>query len=146
MMRIDNFAGLNARYGRDHHLRRAPQRGAVPQCLSPRDGPGQRIRRSDLRDAPARRSSTELIRVADRLRQAVARCVLPIGGQSVQFTVSLAAAVAIQTDSTEQMLARVEEALEQATSTGGNCTFFHTGQQPEPAQATLERIRTAAAV
>ena len=52
----------------------------------------------------------------------------------------------IQTDSTEQMLARVEKALEQATSTGGNCTFFHTGQHPEPAQATLERIRTAAVV
>jgi GGDEF domain-containing protein len=91
-------------------------------------------------------SSTELIRVAERLRQAVARCVLPIGGHSVRFTVSLAAAVAIQTDTPEQMLARVEEALERATAAGGNCTYVHNGQQSEPAQATLERIRTAAVV
>jgi PleD family two-component response regulator len=91
-------------------------------------------------------SATELIRVAERLRQAVARCVLPISGQSVQFTVSLAAAVAIPTDTTEQMLARVEAALGKATAAGGNCTYFHSGEKAEPAVATLERIKTAAAV
>ena len=146
LMRIDDFAGLNKRYGRE--ITAIVLRSAV-QFLS------ASVRAMDLGSEYAEAtyamllpgaSSTELIRVAERLRQAVARCVLPIGGHSVQFTVSLAAAVAIQTDTTEQMLARVEEALELATSTGGNCTFFHTGQRPEPAQATLERIRTAAVV
>ena len=61
-------------------------------------------------------STTELIRVAERLRQAVARCVLPIEGQSVQFTVSLAGAVAIQTDTTEEMIARVESTLQQVAA------------------------------
>ena len=91
-------------------------------------------------------STTELIRVAERLRQAVARCVLPIEGQAVQFTVSLAGAVAIQSDTTETMLARVEGALAQSTASGGNCTFFHNGRHAEPAQAALERIRTATGV
>jgi len=54
--------------------------------------------------------------------------------------------VAIQTDTAEEMLARVESALGQATAAGGNCTFFHNGRQAEPAHATLERIRTANAV
>jgi GGDEF domain-containing protein len=88
----------------------------------------------------------ELIRVAERLRQAVARCVLPIEGQSVQFTVSLAGAVAIQSDTTEAMFARVETAVQQAGAAGGNCTFFHNGRLAEPALATLERIRAAATV
>jgi GGDEF domain-containing protein len=83
--------------------------------------------------------------VAERLRQAVARCVLPINGESVQFTVSLAGSVAIQSDTMETMLARTEEALEQAAATG-NCTFFHNGSQAEPAPATLERLRTAVVV
>ena len=51
----------------------------------------------------------------------------------MQFTVSLAGAVAIQTDTTEAMLARVEAALEQATAAGGNRTYFHNGRQAEPA-------------
>ena len=38
----------------------------------------------------------------------------------------------------------MEEALEQATAAGGNCTFFHSGSQAEPATATMERIRMAA--
>ena len=44
----------------------------------------------------------------------------------------------------EQMLARIDEALEQATAAGGNCTYFHSGTQAEPASATMERIRMAA--
>ncbi len=91
-------------------------------------------------------SAMELIRAAERLRQAVARCVLPIEGKSVQFTVSLAGGVAVQTDSAETMLARVYLALKQAAASGGNCTFFHDGRQAEPAQATLVRIRQAAVV
>ena len=146
LMRIDDFADLGKRYGAG--IAEVVLRSAV-QFL------GASIRAMDLGseygDATygmllPGANSAELIRVAERLRQAVARCVLPIEGQSVQFTVSLGAAVAIQTDTTEQMLARVEETLDQATAAGGNCTFFHNGRHSEPAQATLERIRTAAVV
>jgi diguanylate cyclase (GGDEF)-like protein len=91
-------------------------------------------------------NTMELIRVAEQLRQAVARWVLPTDGKSVQFTVSLAGAVAIQADTAEEMLARVEVALGQAAASGGNRTFFHNGRQAKPAQATLDRIRKAPVV
>ena len=146
MMRIDDFPALANRYGReiaDLVLRSAVQfLGASIRAMDLGSQYGEATFAMLLPGA----STTELIRVAERLRQAVARCVLPIEGQSVQFTVSLAGAVAIQTDTTEAMLARVEAALEQATAAGGNCTFFHNGRQAEPAQATLERLRTAAVV
>jgi diguanylate cyclase len=145
MMRVDNFAALSERYGPT--ITAVVLRSAV-QFLS------ASVRSMDVGSEYATAtyamllpgaSSMELIRVAERLRQAVARCVLPIGGHQVQFTVSLAAAVAIQSDTSEEMLARVEEALEQSTAAGGNCTFFHSGGQAEPATATMERIRMAAA-
>jgi diguanylate cyclase len=144
MMRIDHFDNITERYGQaiaDVVLRSAMQFLTAS------------IRSMDLGSeyGPATytmllpgASSTELIRVAERLRQAVARCVLPIAGQSVHFTVSLSATVAMQTDTTEQMLARVEAALNQATSAGGNCTYFHSGEKAELAVAMLERMRTAA--
>ena len=146
LMRIDDFPGLGRRYGQA--IANIVVRSAV-QFLS------ASIRAMDLGGEYGEAtfamllpgaSSTELIRVAERLRQAVARCVLPIDGHAVQFTVSLAAAVAIQTDTTEQMLSRIEEALDKATASGGNCTFFHNGHAAEPAQATMERIRAAAVV
>ena len=91
-------------------------------------------------------NTVELIRVAERLRQAIARCLLPIEAHAVQFTVSLGAATAIQTDAAETMLARAEAALQQAEAAGGNRTFFHNGQLAEPAQATIERMRAVATV
>jgi diguanylate cyclase len=146
LMRIDGFADLSKNYGgeiADVVLRSAMQfLTASVRAMDLGSEYGEATYAMLLPGA----SSTELIRVAERLRQAVARCVLPIGGNSVQFTVSLAAAVAIQTDTTEQMLARVEDALDQASAAGGNCTFFHNGRDCEPASATLERIRTTAAV
>jgi diguanylate cyclase (GGDEF)-like protein len=146
LMRIDDFANLSQRHGQA--IAEVVLRSAM-QFLT------ASVRSMDLGSEYGAAtfamllpgaSSTELIRVAERLRQAVARCALPIGGQSVCFTVSLAAAVAIQTDTTEQMLARVEAALEQATAAGGNCTYFHSGNEAEPANATMERIRTTATV
>ena len=144
MMRIDDFAVLATRNG-----------GEIAELVV---GSAVRFLSASIRamDLGSRQgesvfamllpgaSAMELIRVAERLRKAVARCSLPIAGQSVQFTVSLAGAVATASDTTEEMLARVEAALEEATRSGGNCTFFHDGQRAEPAQATLERIRKAA--
>ncbi len=146
MMRIDDFANLRERFGQataDIVLRSAMQfLTASTRSMDLGSEYGPATYAMLLPGA----SSTELIRVAERLRQAVARCSLPIGGQSVSFTVSLAAAVAIQSDSTEEMLARVEAALDQATSAGGNCTYFHSGDKAEPAKVTMERIRATAGV
>ena len=101
MMRIDDFPALAKRYGReiaDLVLRSAVQfLGASIRAMDLGSQYGEATFAMLLPGA----STTELIRVAERLRQAVARCVLPIDGQSVQFTVSLAGAVAIQTDTTE---------------------------------------------
>jgi diguanylate cyclase len=146
MMRIDEYAALEKRFGTQ--ITAVVLRSAA-QFLS------ASIRAMDVGSDydPAvfamllpGASIVEVIRVAERLRQAVARCVLPIEGQSAQFTVSLAAAVAIQTDTAEQMLVRTESALEQATADGGNRTYFHNGLQAESAQATLERLRTTSVV
>ncbi|MGO9108826.1 MAG: diguanylate cyclase [Thermoguttaceae bacterium] len=146
MMQIDDFPSLVERYGReiaDLVLRSAVQfLGASVRAMDFGSQYGEATFGMLLPGA----STRELIRVAERLRQAVARCILPIEGQSVQFTVSLAGAVAIQSDSTETMLVRVEAALEEATAAGGNCTFFHNGRQVESAPAALERIRAAAIV
>jgi diguanylate cyclase (GGDEF)-like protein len=144
MMRIDQFDSLGKRYGQqipDMVLRSAAQfLSASIRAMDQGSDYGEATFAMLLPGA----STAELIRVAERLRQAVARCILPIGGQPVQFTVSLAGAVAIQTDSTEEMLARVEAALEHAITSGGNCTYYHNGRQAEPVQATLERMRTTA--
>ena len=98
MMRIDDFPALANRFGReitDLVLRSAVQfLGASIRAMDLGSQYGEATFGMLLPGA----STTELIRVAERLRQAVARCVLPIEGQSVQFTVSLAGAVAIQTD------------------------------------------------
>jgi diguanylate cyclase len=146
LMRIDDFPALARRYGRviaDLVLRSAVQfLGASIRAMDLGSQYGEAAFAMLLPGA----STMELVRVAERLRQAVARCVLPIEGQAVQFTVSLAGAVAIQSDTTEAMFARVEAALERATAAGGNCTFFHNGRQAEPALATIERMRTAAVV
>ena len=80
MMRIDNFAALSERYGPT--ITAVVLRSAV-QFLTPRSArwtwAANMPRRPTRCSCPAP-NSTELIRVAERLRQAVARCVLPIGG------------------------------------------------------------------
>jgi diguanylate cyclase len=145
-MRIDNFPSLMTQYGRpvaDMIIRSAAQ--FLSAAIRAMDS-GSLCDEGTFAILLPGASAMELIRAAERLRQAVARCVLPIEGKSVQFTVSLAGGVAVQTDSAETMLARVYLALKQAAASGGNCTFFHDGRQAEPAQATLVRIRQAAVV
>ena len=146
LMQIDDFPRLAKRYGReiaDLVLRSGAQfLSASIRAMDLGSEYGDATFAMLLPGA----STMELLRVAERLRQAVARCVLPIEGQAVQFTVSVGAASAIQTDAAETILARSEEALGQATAAGGNCTFFHNGRDAEPAQATLQRLRTAAVV
>lgn len=71
------------------------------------------------------------VNVAERLRQAIARCKFPVGNDRFQFTISLAGAEASNDDDTERLLARAYDALEEAIKSGGNRTCFHNGQWPE---------------
>lgn len=80
------------------------------------------------------------VRIAERLRQAIARCTLPIGGDRVQFTVSVGGAEATSGDDTQKMLDRAQEAMHAAVKSGGNCSYFHNGQWSETVKATLEKV------
>jgi diguanylate cyclase (GGDEF)-like protein len=77
--------------------------------------------------------TAQAVALGERLRLAIARCKFPLAGQPFQFTVSVAGAEANRRDNPQRLLARLEESLEAAAAAGGNCTFLHTGQSPEPA-------------
>jgi diguanylate cyclase (GGDEF)-like protein len=81
-----------------------------------------------------------VVNMADRLRQAIAKCVLPINQEQVQFTISLGGARAKPGDDTEKLLRRTEEALDAAVKSGGNACFFHNGQWCETVSAALARV------
>jgi len=83
---------------------------------------------------------TNTIRVAERLREAIASCVLPVGGKKLKFTVSVSAAVATGSDDTLGLLRRAKEALRAALQSGGNCSYFHNGQWSEIADAAPQEI------
>jgi diguanylate cyclase len=84
--------------------------------------------------------TAQVVALGERLRLAIARCKFPLAGQPFGFTVSVAGAEANRRDDPERLLARLEETLDAAAAAGGNCTFLHTGQSPEPAD-----LRTIAA-
>ncbi len=79
----------------------------------------------------------DLLRIADRIRQSVARCELAVPAGQFNFTVSIGGAVTMKNDETPTLLWRAEEALDAAVKAGGNSCFFHSGQRPErgPAEA-----------
>ncbi len=139
-MRIDGYAALVAEYG--------PEAGAVVRRSTIQFLEAS-IREMDLGsiygdDTFAMLLSwakqADLINVAERLRQAISRCVLPLRGSAFQFTVSMSCAVAMPGEGVPTLLARAEEALQTALTAGGNCIFCHTGQRPEPAAMALEAV------
>ncbi|MEE8452768.1 MAG: diguanylate cyclase [Thermoguttaceae bacterium] len=77
---------------------------------------------------------------AERLREAVLRCVLPFADKQLRFSVSVSMAEAQKGDDVPQLLMHAEEALEAATKSGGNSTYFHNGQWSEIAHTLLEEI------
>ena len=79
-----------------------------------------------------------VIGVAERLRQAIARCTLPVDADQLRFTISLGGAEAMTGDDIQKMLCRTEEALGAAITSGGNCSYFHNGQWSDSASAALE--------
>jgi diguanylate cyclase len=86
---------------------------------------------------------SNVVEIAERLRQALARCRFPVAGEAFRFTVSIAGASAIEDDDTERLLARTEEALGAAVAAGGNCTFFHNGKTSEAAAVAADLAPTA---
>jgi diguanylate cyclase len=81
------------------------------------------------------------ITVAERLREAVARCVLAADHGSLRYTISLGGAEAMDGDKTERLLRRAGEALDAATRAGGNASYFHNGFWSETVTAALERVK-----
>ena len=82
---------------------------------------------------------TDLLRIADRIRQAIAGCELAAPAGQLTFTVSVAAATPMKSDETQVLLWRAEEALDAAQKAGGNCCYFHNGQRPEASAAALQQ-------
>ena len=89
--------------------------------------------------------TAQAVALGERLRLAIARCKFPLAGQPFRFTVSVAGAEANRRDDPQRLLARLEEALEAAAAAGGNCTFLHTGQSPEPASFNATAAPAASA-
>jgi diguanylate cyclase len=87
---------------------------------------------------------SDAIGVAERLRQAIARCKFPVGNTRFQFTISLAGAEATLEDDTERLLERAQKALDQAIKAGGNRTCLHNGQSPELVDAIAPSPEVAA--
>ncbi len=79
-----------------------------------------------------------VIGIAERLHEAIARCCLPTERGQLKFTVSIGGAKAVESDDTKRLLERTQEALEAAWEAGGNCSMFHNGAWSETVSAAME--------
>lgn len=87
--------------------------------------------------------TTELdsaMQIAERVRSAIGVCKLRVGDQDVRFTVSTGVAQASSQDDSESLVRRSTAALQAAKQGGRNCTYFHNGQQSEPAASLVPAI------
>jgi len=82
--------------------------------------------------------------VAERLRAAVSRCVLPFRNERLSFTVSLGVTEAIAEDDVDRILQRAEDALNVAESNGNNGTCIHNGKTCELVSASQNAVGAAA--
>ena len=80
-----------------------------------------------------------VIAIAERLRDAIAKCSMPTDRGQLKFTVSVGGAKAMETDDTKRLLQRAEESLDAAHESGGNCSMFHNGAWSETVSAAMER-------
>jgi len=75
--------------------------------------------------------------VAERLREAIARCTLPLPSGRLRFSVSVGASQAEAEEDVPRMMRRTAQALDAAVQSGGNCCYFHNGQWSETAEAVM---------
>ena len=68
-------------------------------------------------------------RVAERIRNAVSSCVIPIRESKLQLTICLGLAQMLPEESTDNLLQRTTEALHAARSAGTNHSQFHDGEK-----------------
>jgi len=80
------------------------------------------------------------ITVVERLREAIARCALPLDGKRLTFTVSLGAAGADDHDDASILIHHADKALKAALQSGGNCSYFRRGEWSETAKAALSKL------
>jgi diguanylate cyclase len=139
LVRIDTYPALVARYGRQAGtlmLRATSQ--FLAAAIRDMDLAGDYDDATFAMLLPGA-SLANVIGVAERLRQAIARCALPVSGGVLKFTVSVGGAATIQSDEAQTLLWRVEESLEAAAKNSGNCSYFHNGQWAETAAALMDR-------
>lgn len=78
----------------------------------------------------------QLIIVAERLHQAVAGCGISNEDEAIEITLSLGLTQVTEGDDLVRLLRRAEEALCCVKEAGGNGSYYHNGQWPEPVIAT----------
>ncbi len=82
----------------------------------------------------------DLIAIAERLRETISNCSLPLENGRIHFTISISGAEATGNEDALKLLHRAVEALEAALKSGGNCSYFHNGQWAEAAGTALEKV------
>jgi diguanylate cyclase len=131
MIDVDHFKRLNDQYGHlagDHVLRRLAEilgDAARPPDLVARVG-GEEFG-IILPDAPP----SEARRLAEALREAVAREEFLFEDVRLERTISLGVASVQAADDPTSMVRRADEALYVAKRAGRNCTYFHNGVKCE---------------
>jgi len=81
---------------------------------------------------------SDLVGIAERLREAIARCPLPLPDGQLRFTVSIAGTTAMEGDDATALLNHSVEALDAALKSGGNNSYFHDGRQTASAKALAQ--------
>ncbi|MGA2031785.1 MAG: diguanylate cyclase [Thermoguttaceae bacterium] len=139
LVRIDDYAGLISRHGRRSAslvLRATAQ--FLNAAIRDMDVAAEYSDATFAMLLPGA-GMASVIGIAERLRQAIARCTLPLPEGNFSFTISVAGAVTFKNDEPQTLLWRAEEALDTAGASGGNTAYFHNGQWAETMAAALER-------
>jgi diguanylate cyclase (GGDEF)-like protein len=125
LARVDHFAAIVARHGPDAGLLvlRSVRR-FLEAAVREMDTAGDCGQAQFALLMPGV-SQADLTRVAERLREAIARSALPVGGERLHFTISAAVAAAAGGDNAATILRRAEQALASAVQSGGNRTVCH---------------------
>ena len=141
LVRVDNYPQIAAEHGQ--HTANLVLR-TTAQFLTAVTRDVDLVAEYDLATFAVQLPGAELVNaitVAERLREAVARCVLSTERDSLRYTISLGGTEAMDGDKTERLLRRAGEALDAAIRSGGNCSFFHNGHWSETVDAARERVK-----
>lgn len=143
LLQVDRFAEITSRG--DHQLGNQVLR-SVTACLTATLREMNMVAHYDeavfaaiLPDA----ESLAALRLAERLRAEVSRCVVQTEAGPLPLTASVGGAEALVTDDGTNLLRRAAEALDAAVRSGGNACYFHNGQWSETAAAALEKAGVA---